>query len=95
MWDEADVAFAETVENTMKAGPWKSLLDAGARYARFDNTPQSAWEIVLGLGDTKKALFVQEDHAMRKQLERIPTLRRVPSNFKLVSRQVGDAFIAH
>ncbi|KIM57537.1 hypothetical protein SCLCIDRAFT_64976, partial [Scleroderma citrinum Foug A] len=35
MWDEADVAFAETVEMTMKFGPWKSMLDAGARYARF------------------------------------------------------------
>lgn len=93
MWDEADVAFAETVEMTMKAGPWKSMLDAGARYARFHNTPQSAWEIVLGLGDTKKALLVQEEHAMRKKLERIPTLRRVPSKVKLAYRQVSDTFI--
>ncbi|KAL4077505.1 hypothetical protein J3A83DRAFT_1598690 [Scleroderma citrinum] len=84
MWDEADVAFAETVEHTMKAGPWKSLLDAGACCARFHNTTESAWEIVLGLGDTKKALLVQEDHAMRKKLDQTLTLRRVPSKSQLI-----------
>lgn len=61
MWDEADMESAKEIENTLKAGQWKSLLDAGARYERFHNTHESAWEIVLGLGDNTKALLLQRE----------------------------------
>ena len=92
MWDETDETFAERAERAMKAGPWKSFLDAGARYARFHNTSESAWEIVLGLGDTKKALFIQ-DHCATQRTERMPTFRRIPSKIKFVSRQVNQSTV--
>jgi len=62
MWDEIDVASAENTENAIKSGPWKSFLDAGSRCERFDNSRDSAWRIVLGLDDQRKALLFQRDH---------------------------------
>lgn len=61
MWDETDIESAEETESTLKAEQWKSLLDAGARYERFHNTHESAWEIVLRLGDNMKALLLQRE----------------------------------
>ncbi|KAL4071610.1 hypothetical protein V8B97DRAFT_1961131 [Scleroderma yunnanense] len=78
MWDDADVESAEALENTLQDGSWKSLLHAGACYQRFQNTTQSAWEIVLGLGDTKKTLLVQKELVdMRMKLEQTTSGRHL------------------
>lgn len=60
-WDESNSRSATDEENNMKTGPWGSLLNVGARYNRFDNTTESAWRIVLELGETKKCLLVQRE----------------------------------
>ncbi|KAL4071611.1 hypothetical protein V8B97DRAFT_410779 [Scleroderma yunnanense] len=61
MWDEADTETAKNTEEILKAGPWKSFLDAGACYERFENTGESAWKVVLGLGDNRNALLIQRE----------------------------------
>ena len=61
MWDNVDVmSDAQSMEDILKATHWKSLLKEGARYQRFLNTSESAWEIVLGIGETKKPFLVQD-----------------------------------
>lgn len=61
MWDEANEEFARDTESRITAEPWKALLDAGSGYERFFNTKESAWNIVRGLGDSKKALLLQRE----------------------------------
>jgi len=69
MWDDADmVSDAHSMEDQLKSTHWKTLLDAGACYERFHNTRESAWEIVLGIGETKKPFLVQNFFDLRKQL---------------------------
>ncbi|KAL4071608.1 hypothetical protein V8B97DRAFT_1870865, partial [Scleroderma yunnanense] len=61
MWDESDVELGRDTENRIISGPWKLLLDAGSHHERFFNTQESAWDIVLRLGDGKKALLLQRE----------------------------------
>ncbi|KAG6332549.1 hypothetical protein ID866_6540 [Astraeus odoratus] len=62
MWHEVqEQAVAEEREGELKTEHWKSLLDAGARCERFVDTFESAWKIVLGLGDIKKTLLLQRE----------------------------------
>lgn len=60
MWDEVNVDDVVATENTIRA-EWKLLLDAGSRYERFDNTGESAWNIVRGLGGNRKTLLLQRE----------------------------------
>ncbi|KAG6328672.1 hypothetical protein ID866_10416, partial [Astraeus odoratus] len=67
MWDEIhDVSEAMEREYTLKNLRWSSLLAAGARYERFDNTFYAAWNIVRGFGDTRKALLLQKELVDKK-----------------------------
>ncbi|KAI6039155.1 hypothetical protein EDC04DRAFT_1788937 [Pisolithus marmoratus] len=61
MWDDPSSPEATEAEHALKEKYAKSLLDAGSGYERFDNTPESAWKIVEGLGDKKQALKLQEE----------------------------------
>ena len=61
MWDIADIQLVENEEREIRNGHWKLLLDAGTSCERFFNNPESAWNIVLGLGDNRKALLVQRE----------------------------------
>lgn len=61
MWDDADEEIAKSTEVRLKDDVWQLLLSAGACYQRFNNDEGSAWDIVLGLGDTKKALVLQRE----------------------------------
>ena len=61
MWDIAGIEPVENKERENRNGDWKLLLDAGTSCERFFNTPKSAWNIVLGLGDNRKALLVQRE----------------------------------
>lgn len=61
MWDKAYFSSALWAEKELKEECWKPLLDAGACYGRFDNTPQSAWAIVESLGNQKKGLLFQRE----------------------------------
>ncbi|KAI6161786.1 hypothetical protein EDD17DRAFT_645051, partial [Pisolithus thermaeus] len=61
MWDDTSLPEAVEMERVLKEEYAKPLLDAGSGYKRFDNTPESAWEIVEDLGDEKKALKFQEE----------------------------------
>jgi len=61
MWGEANEELAERTESRVTAGPWKALLGAGSGCEQFFNTKQSAWNIVRGLGDSKKALLFQRE----------------------------------
>ncbi|KAI6046237.1 hypothetical protein EDC04DRAFT_2887918 [Pisolithus marmoratus] len=60
MWDEVEQRAANKVERTVMKIQWQSLIQAGACLKRFDNTSETAWNIVQGLGSTKKALLLQK-----------------------------------
>lgn len=69
MWDDVDmVSDAQSMEDQLKSTHWNSLLSAGTSYERFHNTRESAWEIVLGIGETKKPFLVQDFFDSREQL---------------------------
>ncbi|KAI5992330.1 hypothetical protein EDC04DRAFT_3148397 [Pisolithus marmoratus] len=67
MWDEVEhPEYAITTEDILKENCWNSLLQGGAVYQWFVNTPQSAWEIVESLGDVRKPLLLQEEMVDRE-----------------------------
>ncbi|KAI5984612.1 hypothetical protein EDD15DRAFT_2307624 [Pisolithus albus] len=61
MWDEADKSEATEAEGTLEEKQWNSLIAAGAKPQRFDNTSESAWNIVRGLGNTTTTLLLQKE----------------------------------
>ncbi|KIK19428.1 hypothetical protein PISMIDRAFT_153001 [Pisolithus microcarpus 441] len=70
MWDDVDMSKAGEAEGRLKRTRWQSLIRAGARLERFDNTPETAWNIVRDLGSTKKPLLLQRELVdMKKRLE--------------------------
>lgn len=78
MWDEVDVHSTKDLESTLKDQTWKSLLDAGALYHRFYNTPESAWEIVLELGDPKKTPL-----SLKKKFEKAAPRKHRPPKVRV------------
>jgi hypothetical protein len=67
MWDTVrNPDFVEKQEEVLKKEYWKDMIDNGAGFERFLNTPDSAWKIVSRMledrmrvvpqGDTKKRL---------------------------------------
>ncbi|KAI6101776.1 hypothetical protein EDD16DRAFT_1716356 [Pisolithus croceorrhizus] len=70
MYDQAEELDADNVKGIPETAGWRSLIEAGARPERFDNTSEEAWKIVEGLENTKKALLLQEELVdMDKRLE--------------------------
>ncbi|KAI6103013.1 hypothetical protein F5141DRAFT_1008119 [Pisolithus sp. B1] len=70
MWDDVDELGAVEVEETLKGTHWQSFMQAGAQPRRFDNTSESAWNIVESLGITTKTLLLQMELVdMGKALE--------------------------
>ena len=62
MWDKVkDVERVRSVVSLLEGETWKPLLDAGARHEKFENSPKSAWDIVMGLGVKTEALLLQEE----------------------------------
>ncbi|KAI6113561.1 hypothetical protein EDD16DRAFT_1126779 [Pisolithus croceorrhizus] len=66
MSDESKVI---QVEETLKKTHWQSLIKAGARSERFDNTSERAWIIIEDLENTRKALLLQEELNKGTRLE--------------------------
>ncbi|KAL4071607.1 hypothetical protein V8B97DRAFT_410482 [Scleroderma yunnanense] len=80
MWDDVDMeSDTKSMEAKLKNTNWEPLLSAGASYERFHNTRESAWEIVLGIGETKKSFLIQELLDLRKYLA-IRTAEIMPSD---------------
>lgn len=82
MWDQAgdDTSALHETESRLKA-EWEFLISAGALYQKFYNTPESAWEIVDGLGYEKKALLLQHELVnMGKTLKETTAGMRAPEN---------------
>lgn len=61
MWDQVEKSMAEEMQKKLVSGQWRSLIKAGARPERFNNTSEAAWSIVQGLGNTKKTLPIQKE----------------------------------
>ncbi|KAI6019512.1 P-loop containing nucleoside triphosphate hydrolase protein [Pisolithus microcarpus] len=61
MWDEADKSEADKAEGTLEKTHWNSLIAAGAQPQRFDDTSESAWNIVQSLGNTTTTLLLQKE----------------------------------
>ncbi|KAI6113564.1 P-loop containing nucleoside triphosphate hydrolase protein [Pisolithus croceorrhizus] len=61
MWDVADKLEADEMEGMLKETQWQPLIQAGAQPQRFNNTSESAWNIVEGLGNTTKTLLIQKE----------------------------------
>ncbi|KAG6332550.1 hypothetical protein ID866_6541 [Astraeus odoratus] len=78
MWDDVDAeSEVQHTEDNLQIMHWKSLIDAGAHYKRFNNTPESAWEIVHSLGDARKTLPVQGLMGLGKNLNQASSGSRV------------------
>ncbi|KAI6009968.1 P-loop containing nucleoside triphosphate hydrolase protein [Pisolithus marmoratus] len=60
MCDGVEQQEADDKEAALKI-KWRSLIDAGAHLKRFLNTSESGWEILDGLGRTKKPLVLQKE----------------------------------
>ncbi|KAI5991964.1 hypothetical protein EDD15DRAFT_2144532, partial [Pisolithus albus] len=62
MWDQVeDPGLAEITISQLENNLWKPLLDAGARHMRFENSKQSAWDIVKDLGAEREPLLLQQE----------------------------------
>lgn len=62
MWDKVkDMERVRSVVSLLEGETWRPLLDAGARHEKFENSPKSAWDIVIGLGVKTEALVLQEE----------------------------------
>ncbi|KAI6009969.1 P-loop containing nucleoside triphosphate hydrolase protein, partial [Pisolithus marmoratus] len=60
MCDEVEHREVDNAERTLRT-QWQSFIQTGARVKRFDNTSETAWEIVRDLGNEKKTLLLQEE----------------------------------
>ncbi|KAI6043476.1 hypothetical protein EDC04DRAFT_708802 [Pisolithus marmoratus] len=88
MWDEEDQLVAEQVERTLKKTQLQSLIRAGARLSRFDNTSETAWNIVRELGNTKKALLLQKELVDMRTMLKDTTAGRI-GGFEGTSRRLA------
>lgn len=66
MWDDpqdgSGLSAGVDRENRLKEEQWGSLINEGAMCERFLNTPESAWDIVHGLGvEKKESLLIQRE----------------------------------
>ncbi|KIK17565.1 hypothetical protein PISMIDRAFT_222849 [Pisolithus microcarpus 441] len=83
MWDdpqdESDTSTEEDRESRLKEEQWRFLIHEGARCARFLNTPESAWDIVHGLGvERKESLLLQRELVdMKKPLKQTTAGKRL------------------
>lgn len=61
-WDrEKDKNMAEHRVKQLKKKFWKPLITAGAHHCRFDNTPESAWDIVRHAAGDSEVLLLQKE----------------------------------
>ncbi|KAI6141056.1 hypothetical protein BKA82DRAFT_68085, partial [Pisolithus tinctorius] len=62
MWGRVkDPRAAETMVSQLAENFWKPLLNAGARHMRFENSKQSAWDIVEDLVVEGQPLLLQQE----------------------------------
>lgn len=61
MWDEVNEAEGDAAEGRLKRAQWRSFIQAGAQPRRFDNTLESAWNIMRDLGSAKMTLLLQRE----------------------------------
>ncbi|KAI6024269.1 hypothetical protein EDC04DRAFT_281911 [Pisolithus marmoratus] len=62
MWDQVkDPRATENMVLQLEGNFWKPLLDAGARHMQFENSQQSAWDIVKDLGVERYPLLLQQE----------------------------------
>ncbi|KAI6113569.1 hypothetical protein EDD16DRAFT_1127313 [Pisolithus croceorrhizus] len=61
MWDVAEKSEADEVEGALEGILWLSLIQAGTQSRRFENTLESAWNIVEGTGNTTKRFYFKRD----------------------------------
>ncbi|KAI5996970.1 hypothetical protein EDD15DRAFT_385717 [Pisolithus albus] len=62
MWDQVkNPRAAENTVSQLEKDLWKPLLDAGARHMRFENSKQSAWDVVKDFGAEREALLLQKE----------------------------------
>lgn len=71
-WDrENDKNMAECRVKQLENNFWKPLITAGARHCRFENTLESAWDIVRrATGDSEVLLLQKELIDMKRKLHR-------------------------
>ena len=62
MWDRVkDTNTANNRVTQLEGNFWKPFIDAGARHRKFENTCESAWDIVRGATGDSEALLLQEE----------------------------------
>ncbi|KIM59587.1 hypothetical protein SCLCIDRAFT_1217533 [Scleroderma citrinum Foug A] len=74
MWDTVrDQRIAASRVSQLEKTSWKHLMDAGAHHRKFENTPESAWDII------RDATGVSEDWLRQEETEKLKAsfLRRL------------------
>ncbi|KAI5997133.1 hypothetical protein EDD15DRAFT_2163076 [Pisolithus albus] len=89
MWDQVkNPRVAENMLSQLEQNPWKPLLDAGARHMRFENSKQSAWDIVQDLGVEREPLLLQQELVdARKDLYETSAGHALYLQFQKLSRE--------
>ncbi|KAJ8689314.1 hypothetical protein PTI98_013347 [Pleurotus ostreatus] len=70
MWDEVEGKTGEQREEELKKHYWKSMISQGSTAMRFENTEQSAWNIIDAIVNThneRYAVELQEELVDMKQ----------------------------
>ncbi|KAL4062055.1 P-loop containing nucleoside triphosphate hydrolase protein [Scleroderma citrinum] len=62
MWDRLeDQRVASSRAQQLEGNFWKPLIMEGARHKKFNNTPESAWDIIHDVTGDAEALLLQEE----------------------------------
>ena len=90
MWDEVKKSTGANREHELRLHYWKVMMDKGASVARFQNTRETAWEIIDTIVQESSAdvLLIQEELVDRKlRLKETKAGIALHSNLELLPEQ--------
>ena len=93
MWDKVnDTNTAENRVAQLEGNFWKPLIDAGARHRRFENTSESAWNIIRdATGDFSPLLIQEELVDVERRLNETAAGKALYSQFQRLLQEQKDA----
>ena len=99
MWDQVTVTTGAQREHDLRVNYWKVMMDKGASIARFQNTHETAWEIIdkIVQKTSTDALLIQKELVDRKlRLNETKAGKALRSNLEesLLEQQRKIRFIA-
>jgi hypothetical protein len=73
MWDEVQIEEGDRREKELRGKYWKTMIDRGSTVARYLNTTESAWDIVMPI-----LLDLNERSALELQREMVELKKQLP-----------------